>query len=109
MAAKMAKCEKCDGKGQIDWYSHVAQGVCFSCKGSGTVRGKSAATLAREAAKKAQQEANRAAVVAENARKGAKAKELYQNDRRLRVPSSDPYYYMHAVELAKCDGVWDTL
>jgi hypothetical protein len=29
-------CYKCNGTGYLPGYSHVAQGVCFDCKGSGT-------------------------------------------------------------------------
>lgn len=29
------KCYKCDGKGHIEGFSHVSQGRCFLCNGSG--------------------------------------------------------------------------
>lgn len=29
------ECGKCDGKGRIEGLSHVANGVCFWCKGTG--------------------------------------------------------------------------
>lgn len=31
------KCYKCDGTGQINAFGHVANGVCFACKGAGTL------------------------------------------------------------------------
>jgi len=32
----METCTKCSGKGQISSYSHVNNGICFDCSGSGT-------------------------------------------------------------------------
>jgi len=31
------KCRRCDGKGSIEFYSHVGGGKCFSCQGAGEV------------------------------------------------------------------------
>lgn len=28
-------CVKCDGKGVLPMYSHVENGICFSCQGNG--------------------------------------------------------------------------
>jgi hypothetical protein len=33
-------CSRCDGKGRLSGYYHVAGGVCFKCGGSGTQRSK---------------------------------------------------------------------
>lgn len=30
-------CPKCDGRGHIEAFGHYAQGVCFCCKGRGTI------------------------------------------------------------------------
>lgn len=30
-------CGRCDGKGLLPHYSHVANGTCFACQGTGTV------------------------------------------------------------------------
>jgi len=30
-------CDRCDGKGRLPHYAHVASGVCFACQGSGTL------------------------------------------------------------------------
>ena len=30
-------CDRCDGRGVLPHYGHVASGVCFACKGSGTL------------------------------------------------------------------------
>lgn len=32
---KHIKCGRCSGNGQIDGYNHVANGICFRCKGKG--------------------------------------------------------------------------
>lgn len=40
-----AECPKCNGKGFIGRYSHVASGTCFRCAGSGKV---SAARVAQD-------------------------------------------------------------
>jgi hypothetical protein len=29
------KCHRCGGRGRLDHYRHVANGVCFACDGSG--------------------------------------------------------------------------
>lgn len=34
-----AKCPRCNGRGVIDCFRHVANGSCFSCEGWGVVRG----------------------------------------------------------------------
>lgn len=34
----MIKCNKCDGKGTIDGFSHIANGICFQCKGCGKIK-----------------------------------------------------------------------
>lgn len=34
-ATQYGDCAKCDGRGRIDAFSHIAQGVCFWCSGSG--------------------------------------------------------------------------
>jgi len=34
---RQENCFKCDGKGYIEAFGHYAQGVCFACKGSGTL------------------------------------------------------------------------
>lgn len=31
------KCPRCNGTGVITWASHVANGVCFACKGAGKI------------------------------------------------------------------------
>lgn len=31
------KCSKCDGRGKLTYHLHIADGVCFACKGSGSV------------------------------------------------------------------------
>lgn len=31
------KCNKCNGSGKLGHYSHIDEGVCFACKGSGEV------------------------------------------------------------------------
>lgn len=36
-ATVLRPCGKCDGKGRINAYGHVAGGVCFACAGHGTV------------------------------------------------------------------------
>ena len=43
------KCTKCDGKGKLWFYSHLDNGVCYACKGAGTVSGES--VTARQAAR----------------------------------------------------------
>lgn len=30
------KCNKCDGKGTIDGFAHIRNGICFDCNGTGT-------------------------------------------------------------------------
>jgi len=34
----MGECSKCDGKGRISAFSHIENGACFTCKGTGKVR-----------------------------------------------------------------------
>lgn len=35
--AKTYECTKCHGTGTIGFYSHIAGGVCFQCKGEGRI------------------------------------------------------------------------
>jgi len=37
-ATATATCPKCDGKGRLPHYGHIASGVCFACGGSGSGR-----------------------------------------------------------------------
>jgi hypothetical protein len=34
---KSFKCGNCDGRGKLSHFSHVSEGVCFACKGSGRI------------------------------------------------------------------------
>ena len=50
-------CPKCDGKGFIDGVSHIANGVCFCCKGAKVVKvnlSKKRAKLSADTIKKAE-------------------------------------------------------
>lgn len=40
MKTETVKCPKCDGTGFIGHYAHIANGVCFTCQGSGTITRK---------------------------------------------------------------------
>jgi hypothetical protein len=95
----MHTCPRCDGEGQIKEYAHIRGGLCFLCSGSGKV-----ARLPRNRGKAPDPE-----VAAKNMSKIEKAVELYKDDSRARVPYGHQYFYMHAVELAKKDGIWETL
>jgi DnaJ-class molecular chaperone len=97
----MYTCPRCDGKGQISGYSHVMNGVCFKCSGAGKVNNKPRKPRA--------QRKPDPAIAKRNAEKSAKAKEMYKDDPRLRVSPDHQYYYMHAIELAQLDGIWETL
>ena len=35
MARHEEECSRCDGKGKVQGFGHVANGVCFSCHGTG--------------------------------------------------------------------------
>ena len=35
-----ATCGKCDGKGVLSYYGHIANGVCFDCQGTGKISWK---------------------------------------------------------------------
>ena len=37
-----AICGRCDGKGKVRGFEHVAEGVCFGCKGAGIIRRRAA-------------------------------------------------------------------
>ncbi len=97
---KMYQCPRCDGDGRIKEYGHIQSGICFKCSGTGKVNRKPSTPKARK---------RNPEVLAENNRKNAAAIELYKNDNRAGVEYGNPYFYMHAIELAKKDGVWDTL
>lgn len=101
--AGYAPCNKCNGKGYIHAFDHVAGGVCFRCAGNRwmKIRKPSKAQVEKEEIRKARE--------IENNRKLDAAMAQYANDSRLRVSTSHPYYYAHAMELAKKDGVWETL
>lgn len=46
------ECGNCDGKGKLDWCSHIERGRCFACKGTGKLQmeaSKLAAMKATEA------------------------------------------------------------
>lgn len=30
----------CNGTGSLPWFSHIAEGVCFACRGVGWIRGR---------------------------------------------------------------------
>jgi|TARA_R110001599_G_scaffold347187_1_gene573217 RecJ-like exonuclease len=36
-AARYQPCGKCNGKGKIDHYHYVSNGVCFACDGTGKI------------------------------------------------------------------------
>ena len=40
----MMTCGKCNGKGHLKTYTHIAGGVCFECNGSGRVNGDGSAS-----------------------------------------------------------------
>lgn len=35
MQTKRQDCERCGGKGYINFYNHVSRGLCFGCQGKG--------------------------------------------------------------------------
>lgn len=37
ITTKTGTCSKCDGRGYINGFSHIANGRCFLCTGSGTM------------------------------------------------------------------------
>ncbi len=100
----METCERCNGTGQLKAYGHVQNGVCFLCSGTGEVKPKKAS---KPSSKSIQKEQERLAKVAEFNRKTELAKVLYAGE--TSVDSSHPYYYAHAIEMAKQDNVWETL
>lgn len=48
--AQTTTCSKCDGKGRINAFSHIENGSCFACKGTGTIT-RSKSTVTRHARK----------------------------------------------------------
>lgn len=81
-------------------YRHIDGGECFKCRGTGTQARKPSVYKAQKV---------NSELVADNARKQSAAIELYANDDRAGVEFDSPYFYMHAIELAKLDGLWETL
>lgn len=55
-------CPRCSGRGVINHFMHVKKGVCFRCKGAGTVGGKPV----RVGAPSNYEMVERAAIVAES-------------------------------------------
>ena len=99
-------CPKCDGKGRIAQYSHVINGVCFRCQGTGQVtvseaqakrmEAKRAEADAKQAAQMAEQETDRKAWAEEEAawaRYEARCERERQDEARYAVlfPNSDGY------------------
>lgn len=99
---KTMTCPRCNGKGNITYYGHIQNGVCFKCGGTGLVK-----FVAERTPKPITNE--RAAYIAEQQRKTALAVEMYKDDGRVRVGRENPYFYAHCIELAELDGVWKTL
>ena len=98
--AKTYECPRCNGTGHIKEYGHIRDGVCFKCSGTGKVNRKPATRKAKGPDPR---------IAAESKRKMDIAKEKYANDPRLTVPTTHDCYYMHAIELAQKDGIWETL
>lgn len=64
------ECDKCSGNGAIEYFSHVAQGVCFSCHGEKVTRfrlydAKQNAAQLRRIEKAGREQQSRAAVLQE--------------------------------------------
>ena len=36
----MKNCPRCSGKGFLEGYRHIENGICFECKGTGKVEGE---------------------------------------------------------------------
>lgn len=97
----MYTCQRCDGEGYLKEHRHVEGGVCFKCNGTGKQATKPRKPKAPSKPKPE--------ILAENTRKMNIAIEMYRNDDRAGVSPTNQHFYMHAIELAKKDGVWDTL
>lgn len=99
------ECPKCGGRGNFPEFAGIWNGDCFRCEGKGTVARKAVRKSKADPAK----ESARKAYEAEQNRKTDAAMIRYANDPRLTVSTSHPYYYQHATQMAKADGVWDSL
>jgi DnaJ-class molecular chaperone len=95
---KQITCPRCHGEGTIKEYSFNRNGLCFKCSGSGKI------DYRKPVEKKIDE-----TYYFEQMIKMSKAMALYENDKRLRVSNKSPWFYMHATELAKLDGVWENL
>lgn len=62
MTTQTVTCSRCNGAGNITCYAHVAEGVCFSCKGTGK-RVLSGAAAVKEAARTEAKAARKAAQI----------------------------------------------
>jgi len=97
----MYTCQRCNGKGRLPEHSNVMNGVCFKCNGTGKQASKPRKPKARKGPDPR--------IAQENSRKQAQAIEMYKDDPRAGVEYGHQYFYMHATELAKKDGAWETL
>lgn len=93
-------CPRCDGTGRISEYNYIRDGLCFKCNGTGKLNRKPTTCKVTEPNPQ---------IRINNERRTEIAKELYKNDARLTVPTTHEYYWMHAIQLAKKDGIWETL
>jgi RecJ-like exonuclease len=96
---EMYTCPRCDGKGHLKEYGHIENGRCFKCRGTGKVNRKPS---------KSKRQRN-PEIEKENLRKQKLAIEMYKDDQRIGVEKDHPCFYMHAIGLAKKDGIWDSL
>ena len=97
---KTYECTRCGGEGHMREYRHIAGGECFKCGGTGTQASKP--RVSKPAVINIE-------LITENERKQAVAMELYANDDRAGVEPGHQYFFAHAIELAKLDGIWETI
>jgi DnaJ-class molecular chaperone len=104
------ECLRCSGKGHINGFAHVQDGICFKCNGKGTVdapkvRKPSAKQLAAKAAKEAAAQIK----ADEYNRKTREAVTRYTGDPRIKISQDNSWYAANCIQWAQYDKVWDSL
>jgi DnaJ-class molecular chaperone len=108
-------CSRCGGAGEFKEYAGIWGGTCFKCCGAGTVQVpyRSPEAKAKAAAKKAEKDAARLAKAdANRAISQARDERImvrYTGDPRLRVGPEHAWFHAHCAELARLDGVYDSI